>query len=307
MKPTEFDPSLLSGYRKKALEELESLWSENPQELLNLDKALDTAIREARNLPQNPGRQPYVGIFRAPEVKQTASLEKIKTLVNGGLVNPNDGKDADKVRQKVPVSSPKPSESKPVTTILTACNTGLASGLSTQIIAKLNRMVKSPLLVEVKHRLVEVSGLQINPYLQPQAAAALTKAAAARNRVMKINSMLRTPVQQAILYEQFQRGLCNITAAAAPGRSNHERGLAIDIEDPDGWEPFLTAQGWSRLGPWDYPHYDFWNGRQDISSMLINAFQQLWNEHNPKDLIAVDGVYGPMTAQRILAAPTAGW
>jgi hypothetical protein len=289
MKPTEFDPSLLSGYRKKALEELESLWSENPQELLNLDKAIDTAIREARNLPQNPGRQPYVGIFRAPEVKVTPATP------------------ATPATPKASAPSPKPSNSKPVTTILTACNTGLASGLSTQIIAKLNRMVKSPLLVEVKHRLVEVSGLQINPYLQPQAATALTKAAAARNRVMKINSMLRTPVQQAILYEQFQRGLCGITAAAAPGRSNHERGLAIDIEDPDGWQPFLTAQGWSRLGPWDYPHYDFWNGRQDISSMLINAFQQLWNEHNPKDLIAVDGVYGPMTAQRILAAPTGGW
>lgn len=194
-----------------------------------------------------------------------------------------------------------------VGSIIDQCDTGLARGLNLQCIAKMNRMVKTPLLVEIKHPLININGDQINPFLQPQAAAALVNAAKARGTKMVINSCLRTTVQQAIIRMQFEAGLCGITAAALPGTSNHERGAAIDIQDPDGWEPFLEDEGWVRLGSWDPPHFDYNGLRSDIAMIQISAFQQLWNQHNPKDVIAIDGTYGPVTAKCIQKSPLSGW
>lgn len=191
--------------------------------------------------------------------------------------------------------------------IISKCNTGLARGLSLQLIAKLNRMVKTSLLVEVKHPLIDVGSAAVNPYLQPAACEALIKAVESRGVKLIINSCLRTTVQQHLIRRQFERGLCGITAAALPGKSNHERGAAIDIVDPDDWRLTLEIQDWKKLGDWDRPHYDYFDCRRDISSLQISAFQMLWNEHNPKDIIAVDGSYGPTTAAKIDASPIDGW
>lgn len=191
--------------------------------------------------------------------------------------------------------------------IINACDTGLARGLSLQLIAKLNRMVSSPLLVEVKHALIDTSSSAVNPYLQPAAAEALTKSVIKRGKKLVVNSCLRTTVQQHIIRRQFEKGLCGITAAALPGRSNHERGAAIDVVNPDEWQLHLEIFSWRRLGSWDYPHYDFHNSRRDISNLQISAFQMLWNENNPKNLIAVDGEYGATTAGKIDLSPIDGW
>ncbi len=194
-----------------------------------------------------------------------------------------------------------------ISEIIGACDTGLARGLSLQLIAKMNRMTKTPVLVEVKHPLIDTSGNQINPYLQPSAANSLKLAAQEAGKTMHVNSMLRTTVQQHIIRTQYEQGLCGITAAAAPGRSNHEQGAALDIQDPDFWEPYLERHGWSRLGAWDYPHYDYWNSRNDIAKLQIFAFQALWNQYNPNKIIAVDGSYGPTTASCIQRSPINGW
>jgi N-acetylmuramoyl-L-alanine amidase len=191
--------------------------------------------------------------------------------------------------------------------IIGSCNTGLARGLSLQLIAKMSRMVKTPLLVEVKHKLIDTGSSSVNPFLQPAAAAALIKAVEARDEKLIINSCLRTTVQQHIIRIQFEQGLCGITAAALPGRSNHERGAAIDIVDPDDWQLSLETKGWRRLGSWDYPHLDYNDCRRDVSNLQISAFQMLWNQNNPKDLIAVDGEYGPTTASKISLSPVDGW
>jgi hypothetical protein len=191
--------------------------------------------------------------------------------------------------------------------ILDRCDTGLARGLSLELIAKLNRMVKTPLLVEVKHPLIDTSNPAVNPYLQPEAAAALIRAVERRNQKMIINSCLRTTVQQHILKRQCSRGWCGIPACAPPGKSNHESGKAIDIEDSHDWCDYLEDAGWDKLGSWDDMHFDFWNGRSDIAKLQISAFQQLWNTHNPKYQLAVDGGYGAVTASKIDLSPIAGW
>ena len=191
--------------------------------------------------------------------------------------------------------------------IIDSCDTGLAHGLSIQLIAKLNRMVSSPVLVEVKHALIDTGSSAVNPYLQPLAAEALTRAVIKRGEKLTINSCLRTTVQQHIIRRQFEKGLCGITAAALPGRSNHERGAAIDIVNPDDWRLHLEIFGWRKLGFYDNMHYDYYNCRTDISNLQISAFQMLWNEHNPQDLIAVDGEYGATTAGKIDLSPIDGW
>jgi N-acetylmuramoyl-L-alanine amidase len=40
-------------------------------------------------------------------------------------------------------------------------------------------------------------------------------------------------------------GACGITLAAKPGTSNHEAGLAIDVNDNAGWNKYLTSQGFT--------------------------------------------------------------
>jgi N-acetylmuramoyl-L-alanine amidase len=194
-----------------------------------------------------------------------------------------------------------------VADIIDSCNTGLARGLSLQLIAKLNRMVKTPLLVELKHPSIDTSSSAVNAYLQPAAADSLIKAVTARGQKLVVNSCLRTTVQQHIIRRQYEWGLCGISAAALPGRSNHERGAALDVQDPDGWQHCLESHGWSKLGDWDRMHYDYWDGRKDIASLQLSAFQMLWNQNNPNDQIVIDGTYGAVTAARIDLSPVNGW
>lgn len=192
--------------------------------------------------------------------------------------------------------------------IIPSCNTGLAHGLSLQLIAKLNRLTVTPLLVPFSDKTIDINSESVNAYLQPAAAAALVNAAQkGGGRILKINSCLRTTVQQHIIRRQFEQGLCGITAAAMPGTSNHERGAAVDIQDSHSWQVCLEGHSWKKLGSWDDMHFDFWDCRHDIASLQLSAFQMLWNEHNPGDLIPVDGTYGAMTAARIDKSPVNGW
>jgi hypothetical protein len=190
--------------------------------------------------------------------------------------------------------------------IIGKCDTGLARGLSLQVIAKINRMLPKPSLVPLNHELLDVSSPAVNPYLQPQALEALIIAAKERGRTMKINSCYRTAVQQHILKQQLADGCCGLTAVAPPGRSNHECGLAIDIEDAQGWRPYLERYGWSWIGQFDPMHFDYWNGRTELGRVGVAACQLLHNEHN-KEQIAVDRSYGPTTARAINNMPVDGW
>ena len=190
------------------------------------------------------------------------------------------------------------------------CDTGLVRGLSKQIIDELNLLVPNA-LVNISDLFVDVAGSQINPFLQAKAKQALARAIHARGTRLIINSAYRTVAQQFLIRRQFEAGLCSITAAAQPGLSNHEGGLALDVQDPDGWQPFLQAHGWKRLGrDFDYPHYDYnilAGTRQDLKQLGVKSFQSLWNKYNPGDLIVLDGSFGPNTAARLGKSPANGF
>ncbi len=41
------------------------------------------------------------------------------------------------------------------------------------------------------------------------------------------------------------------------GKSNHNSGLAVDIQDAPAWKTAMASNGWVKLGDWDPMHYDY--------------------------------------------------
>ena len=180
----------------------------------------------------------------------------------------------------------------------TPCGTEGLKGLDRQIIAEMKE-IDSNSLVNFEDLNVEC-GPAVWPYLQLSAKKALAKAIAERGRPMVVNSAYRTIAQQQVLFNHSKARKCSIAIAAIPPTSNHQSGLAIDIDDPFGWKPFLERHGWRHLGPSDPPHFDFkGSGTRDIRNLAVLAFQRVWNEHNLNDRIADDGDFGIETQKRL--------
>ena len=184
------------------------------------------------------------------------------------------------------------------------CDTGTIAGLSSQV---LERMESHGALVAINHPLIHIEGAHTTPWLQAEAASDLIAAVEERSEPLIINSALRTPMQQHLIRQQAQRRECGIQAAAPPPFSNHNSGLAIDIQDSGDWRPYLERHGWQWLGAWDPMHFDYTAGGEDLGSAQVLAFQQLWNEHNPKAPLIEDGIWGPATAAAVERSPAAGF
>jgi N-acetylmuramoyl-L-alanine amidase len=188
------------------------------------------------------------------------------------------------------------------------CSTAVIAGLSKQLVRQLNCLhggLFKDLNSLSRVRLSEAA--QAVPFLQTAAANALQKAVNQRGQTMTINSALRTLPQQLMLYKWWQQGRCGITAAAPPGQSNHNGGLAVDIGDPYAWVSAMSAHGWHKLGDFDPPHYDYIGpGGLNIKSLSVLSFQKLWNLNNAHKL-SEDGVYGPATEAAMLKSPVHGF
>ena len=150
------------------------------------------------------------------------------------------------------------------------------------------------------------AGSSVFPFLQSVAVDSLEKVIAARGSTLQLNSGLRTLPQQFVLYRWYQLERCDITLAAAPGSSNHESGLAVDVQDNAGWRPFFLAEGWKWQGEVDPVHFDI-QGGVDLGGLSIRAFQRLWNRNHPEDVIEDDGLYGDLTEARLTSAPIGGF
>lgn len=191
------------------------------------------------------------------------------------------------------------------------CSTSAVRGLSLQIIDEMNLLIPN-VLVNFEDLNIKASSSAVNPYLQPAAKEALRRAIMKRRATLILTSAYRTVAQQHLLRSWFERGQCGIGAAARPGLSNHEDGLALDTPDFDAWRSALEDEGWDWLGdtnPNDPVHFTFARGgvRDDIGDIGVKAFQQLWNKNNPSDQISVDGVFGPQTANRMDQSPAEGF
>lgn len=203
------------------------------------------------------------------------------------------------------------------------CATMIANALSQQSIHEVNVLLEestkssSDLLVSFDSLNVSL-GDAAYPYLQPPALEALRKAIDERGKTLVVNSAYRTLAQQHLLYRWWRSSRCNFQTVAPPGASYHQAGLAIDIQDADGWLPYLENFGWRWFGPDDYPHFTYVdrecllslriNGREfDIRDTATLAFQRLWNRNNPSDQIAEDGDWGPTTEGKLNLSPSHGF
>ena len=181
-------------------------------------------------------------------------------------------------------------------------STAVVNALSQQLIYQLQLILPSA-LVSCDDLNVDLADAAF-PYVQPPAKQALKKAIDDRGMPMQINSAYRTIAQQMLLYNDSAN---NPNPVAPPGASNHQTGLAIDIEDPRGWEPYLMRYGWNPLAG-DPPHFNYeGSGTIDIRSKSILAFQQLWNTNNPNDKISEDGGFGPQTEAALNRSPAQGF
>ena len=181
-------------------------------------------------------------------------------------------------------------------------STAVVNGLSQQLIYQLQLMMPDA-FVSFDDLNVDLLDAAF-PYVQTSAKQALQKAIQDRGQTMQVNSAYRTIAQQMLLYnDRFN----NPNPVAPPGASNHQTGLAIDIEDATGWEVYLMRYGWNPL-PGDPPHFDYQgDGTIDLRSQSILAFQQLWNQNHPDRRITEDGGFGPQTEDALNRSPAPGF
>jgi len=187
-----------------------------------------------------------------------------------------------------------------------SCTTASVRGLGTQLVAEI-QCLRPGTMARIDGIPNTTLGSAVFPYLQAPAATALRAVARARTVKLVINSALRTLPQQYLLYRWYQTGRCGIGLAASPGRSNHESGVAVDVNDNAGWRAGFQGNGWRWLGANDPVHYDYTAGGVSLSGLSVRAFQRLWNRNNPTDRIAEDGAYGPSTEQRLARSPIGGF
>lgn len=57
----------------------------------------------------------------------------------------------------------------------------------------------------------------------------------------------------------------------------------------------------------DKVHFEHGTGAATYARKNLEAFQRVWNRHNPNAKIAEDGIYGPATANAFNKSPCGGW
>jgi hypothetical protein len=196
----------------------------------------------------------------------------------------------------------------PVSSVVDAgCSTAPLMPLSTQLVEEIDCLSPGA-LIRFGEQLGDgiAAGGSVFPFLQSFAVDSLEKVIAARGTTLQLNSGLRALPQQFVLYRWYQLGRCDITLAAKPGSSNHESGLAVDVQDNAGWRPFFLAEGWKWQGETDPVHFDI-QGGVDLRGLSILAFQRMWNRNHPEDPIEEDGLYGDITEGRLTRSPIGGF
>lgn len=190
------------------------------------------------------------------------------------------------------------------TYVSSGCSTAVVLGLSKQISDEISCLDSTLLRRFEPTTRLQLTSNAVLPYLGSKAKTDLEAVAA--TRTVQINSAFRTVVQQYLLYRWYQQGRCGISAAATPGRSNHESGRALDVSNYSTLISAMSARGWAHDVPGDAVHFDHLS-TADIRGKDVLAFQRLWNRNNPGDKISEDGAYGPQTEARIKAAPATGF
>jgi N-acetylmuramoyl-L-alanine amidase len=201
-----------------------------------------------------------------------------------------------------------------IASALNGCSTAGLQALDDQIVevllAAVNTGMETNLVSCTDIPLLKVVGNSTIPLLQPAARKSLKRVIEQKGRQLNLIHAYRTIAQQFVLREWKRHGKCRITAARDPGSSDHERAIAIDIDDHEVWKEALKSNGWVWAGPGDRGHFSFHGDgvSPKVLTESVRAFQILWNRNHPEDPIDEDGVFGDIeTGPRLLLAPVEGF
>ena len=186
----------------------------------------------------------------------------------------------------------------------TSCSTSVVVGLSKQIAEEIDCMNPGSLVKFNPSANLQITSSAVLPYLNSTAKTRLEQVAA--GNVVRVNSAFRTVAQQYLIAQWLDLGRCGIAAAAPPGRSNHEGGRALDIQNYSSLVTAMANKGWAHNVPGDPVHFEYLSAA-DIRGRDVLAFQRLWNRNNPTAKISEDGAYGPQTESKLRSSPATGF
>lgn len=186
------------------------------------------------------------------------------------------------------------------------CSTGAVKGLSVQLLDQMNCL--SPGIMKSFGGSGSINySASVFPFQQGPATDTLLGVVAGGG-TLTVNSALRTLPQQYLLYQWYLRGLCNANLAARPGASNHNGGLALDINDSGTWRTRMRNKSYIDNVSGEAWHFYYSGaGGKDVRNLSVLAFQQLWNKNYPDEKLDEDGAYGPKTESALKRSPAEGF
>lgn len=141
--------------------------------------------------------------------------------------------------------------------------------------------------------------------LDTRAIADLRAAAAAGDRPMVVRWGYRDVGLQQLFWLQDQYQGCAV--AARPGNSNHQNGLAVDLDDWQYWEPIMRAHGWENNLANDRVHFDYQRASDiGLGPFSLYAFQELWNANHPEATLPLSGELDAETDEALASADLEG-
>ncbi len=143
-------------------------------------------------------------------------------------------------------------------------------------------------------------------YVDSRGINALLDAASAGDRQMVVRWSYRDVALQHLFW--LQDDFRNCAVAAPAGLSNHQNGLAVDLNEYQYWMPQMQAVGWENNLPNDRVHFDY-TGAEDIGlgALSLLAFQHLWNRNHPNNALALTAELDGATYDALSDAPIEGF
>jgi len=233
---------------------------------------------------------------------RTRAVVALSLLSLAACAAPAEGEDTKSTSSDLSGSDPVSSA------VAGTCDLTTIQGLDEQLVGEI-QCLQPGALVSISGDPNLTFGPEVFRYLQAPAAEHLKAVVAARGSPLHLNDALRALPEQYVLYHWYLTGRCGIALAASPGNSNHESGLAVDVNDSVGWRSYFDGDGFRWYGSSDPVHYDYVGGGAvvDIKGLSVLAFQKLWNLNHPTDKIGEDSEYGPQTEARLVQSPLGGF
>ncbi len=181
----------------------------------------------------------------------------------------------------------------------------LVSGLSRQLVDAIN-CLRPGTLVDIPLddvlRMLEAGRPNL---IDGRALADLRAAAADGDRQMVVRWAYRDVGLQQLFWLQDAYQGCAV--AARPGNSNHQNGLAVDLNDWQYWEPIMRRHGWENNLANDRVHFDYQRVEDiGLGSFSLYAFQELWNLNHPESPVPTGGALDAETDAALAGAPIEG-